>query len=115
MINVYVHCANSQDPTSWYRAWGTFADIEKRSDIRFYSMDLIFRTMTTEMKKEAGRNPKEKISYLYWPELLKCDVAFFQRSTEGPTLAMAKDLKKAGVKIWYDLDDNLWEIPATYQ
>ena len=115
MINVYVHCANAQDATSWYRAWGTFADIEKRSDIRFYSMDLIFRTMTTEMKKEAGRNPKEKISFLFWPELIKADVAFFQRSTEGPTLAMAKDLKKAGVKIWYDLDDNLWEIPQTYQ
>ena len=105
MINVYVHCANKSDATSWYRAWGTFPDIEKRSDIRFHDMTKIFPKYEKDPKK----------SVFFWPEAERCDLAFFQRSCGGNIINYARTLKEKGIPIWYDLDDNLWEIPEGYK
>lgn len=105
MINVYVHCANKADATSWYRAYGCFPDIERRSNIRFREMRELFPKLESDPKK----------TYLDWTKAIKCDVAFFQRSFGGNIIQYAQTLKDLGSLIWYDLDDNLWEIPSTYK
>ena len=103
MINVYVQCDNKQDATSWYRAWGTFPDMERRYPIKFHDLLTAFPPHPT-LKGQ---------SFLDWTKAQYIDVALFQRSV-GNVLGYAQTLKELGVPIWYDLDDNLWEIPDTF-
>ena len=123
MINVYVHCANKSDATSWYRAWGTFPDIEKRSDIRFHDMTKIFPKLSGKKLKDhldnlkkRGIIPKKDEEFLIydWTESIKADITYFQRPMDNTILEFAITQKLSGSKIWYDLDDNLWEIPGSY-
>jgi hypothetical protein len=103
MINIYVQCDNKNDATSWYRAWGTFRDMENRYPIKFHNLIDAYPKHPTQKNR----------SYLDWTKAQYIDVAFFQRSS-GNAIEYARGLKAANIPIWYDLDDNLWEIPDTY-
>jgi hypothetical protein len=87
------------DATSYYRAWGTFKDLQDR-----YNLEFVKYSHLTAMCNN-------KVS---WPDLFTFDVVFFQRALGDNSLILLKYLKDLGVKIWYDLDDDLWNIPFYY-
>jgi glycosyltransferase involved in cell wall biosynthesis len=46
-------------------------------------------------------------------KLDEADIIFIQRATHEEFLNIIPSLKKAGKKVVYEVDDNLWEIPAS--
>lgn len=92
---------NATDATSFYRAWGVFPDIMKRSDIRFTDY-YDAQTMIGDGKRGFT-----------WANALQYDAAFFQRAF-GNVIEIAAFMKDCGLKIIYELDDNLWEIPQSF-
>jgi len=92
---------NQVDATSFYRAWGVFPDIMKRSDIAFTDY------YDAQMMLGEGKRG------FTWANALQYDAAFFQRAF-GNVIEIAKFMKDCGLKIIYELDDNLWEIPNSF-
>ncbi len=92
---------NQVDATSFYRAWGVFPDIMKRSDITFTDY------YDAQMMLGEGKRG------FTWANALQYDAAFFQRAF-GNVIEIAKFMKDCGLKIIYELDDNLWEIPNSF-
>lgn len=92
---------NQVDATSFYRAWGVFPDIMKRSDITFTDY------YDAQMMLGEGKRG------FTWANAMQYDAAFFQRAF-GNVIEIAKFMKDCGLKIIYELDDNLWEIPASF-
>ena len=93
MKRILAVCAMPTDPTSWYRAWGVYGDIMKRSDLEFTCYeDLV------------------KVS---WKHLIKYDLVVFQRAL-GNAVQLAEYITELGIPYVYDLDDNFWEIPGHY-
>lgn len=93
---------SATDATSFYRAWGVFPDIMKRSDITF--------TDYYDAQTALGEGKRG----FTWVNALQFDAAFFQRAF-GNVIEIAAFMKDCGLKIIYELDDNLWEIPETFQ
>ena len=89
-----------EDATSYYRAWGTFKDLQDRYNIEFVN----YSHLTAMSSNKVA-----------WPDIITFDVVFFQRSLGENSLTLLKYLKDLGVKIWYDLDDDLWNIPDYYE
>lgn len=92
---------NQVDATSFYRAWGVFPDIMKRSDITFTDY------YDAQMMLGEGKRG------FTWANAMQYDAAFFQRAF-GNVIEIAMFMKDCGLKIIYELDDNLWEIPASF-
>ncbi len=92
---------NQVDATSFYRAWGVFPDIMRRSDITFTDY------YDAQMMLGEGKRG------FTWANALQYDAAFFQRAF-GNVIEIAKFMKDCGLKIIYELDDNLWEIPNSF-
>ncbi len=101
-MKILVICPDYSDATSYYRAFGTFNDIESRSDIQFTRYESAFSV-------QQGGNFGAT-----WADLIKYDVAFFQRGMGAKSVELCAYLKEMGLKIWYDLDDSLWDIPEQY-
>lgn len=98
-MKILVINPDEKDATSYYRAWGTFKDLRQRHGIEFVN----YSNLATTCK--GGVN---------WSHLINFDVAFFQRSLGKDSLNLLEYLKDLGIKIWYDLDDDLWNIPDSY-
>jgi hypothetical protein len=101
-MKILVICPDYSDATSYYRAFGTFKDISNRSDITFKRYESVF---TPQQSGNMGAT---------WADLIEYDVAFFQRGMGAKSITLANYLKDLGLKIWYDLDDDLWNIPDYY-
>jgi hypothetical protein len=102
-MKILVISPDYSDATSYYRAFGTFNDIESQSDIRFTRYEAAYSMQRNGMFAAT------------WADLIKYDVAFFQRGMGKNSVDLATYLKKMGLKIWYDLDDDLWNIPSYYK
>jgi hypothetical protein len=89
-LRILAVCAMPTDPTSWYRAWGVYGDIMKRSDIEF--------------------DCYEDLQKVSWKHLIKYDLVIFQRAL-GNATQLAEYITQLGIPYVYDLDDNFWEIP----
>ena len=89
-LRILAVCAMPTDPTSWYRAWGVYGDIMKRSDIEF--------------------DCYEDLVKVSWKHLIKYDLVVFQRALGNATI-LADYITQLGIPYVYDLDDNFWEIP----
>jgi glycosyltransferase involved in cell wall biosynthesis len=46
-----------------------------------------------------------------YEHILSCDIAVVQRCCTQPQFELIRTMKGLGMKIIYDLDDNIWEIP----
>jgi len=90
-LKILAVCAMPTDPTSWYRAWGVYGDIMKRSDIEF--------------------DCYEDLVKVSWKHLIKYDLVIFQRAL-GNAVQLADYITQLGIPYVYDLDDNFWEIPS---
>jgi hypothetical protein len=90
-LKILAVCAMPNDPTSWYRAWGVYGDIMKRSDIEF--------------------DCYEDLVKVSWKHLIKYDLVIFQRAL-GNAVQLAEYVTQLGIPYVYDLDDNFWEIPS---
>jgi len=90
-LRILAVCAMPTDPTSWYRAWGVYGDIMKRSDIEF--------------------DCYEDLQKVSWKHLIKYDLVIFQRAL-GNATQLAEYVTQLGIPYVYDLDDNFWEIPS---
>lgn len=90
-LRILAVCAMPTDPTSWYRAWGVYGDIMKRSDIEF--------------------DCYEDLVKVSWKHLIKYDLVVFQRALGNATI-LADYITQLGIPYVYDLDDNFWEIPS---
>lgn len=92
-LRILAVCAMPADPTSWYRAWGVYGDIMKRSDIEFDCYhDLV------------------ALKEIKWKHFVKYDLVIFQRAL-GNATQLADYITAMGIPYIYDLDDNFWEIP----
>jgi hypothetical protein len=89
-----------KDATSYYRAWGTFKDLQDRYDFTFVNYSNVAIMAANKVA---------------WPDLISFDVALFQRALGENSLQLLSYLKEIGLKIWYDLDDDLWNIPDSYK
>ena len=89
-LRILAVCAMPTDPTSWYRAWGVYGDIMKRSDLEF--------------------DCYEDLQKVSWKHLIKYDLVVFQRAL-GNATQLAEYVTQLGIPYVYDLDDNFWEIP----
>ena len=91
------------DPTSWYRAWGVFNDIQRRYDVTFQNYE--------DSLMLLGNNQRG----YSWVQAIQTDVAIFQRQVGQAAVEVAKYMKACGIKIVFDLDDCVWEIPNSYE
>lgn len=107
-MKVLVINPNYQDATSYYRAWGTFKDLTDRFNIEFslYESTFVLQPPNKEGKRNWGAA---------WPDLIKFDVVFFQRALGENSLQLLRYCKDLGLKVWYDMDDDLWNIPDSYK
>lgn len=97
---ILVACVKPQDATSYYRAWGNFTDLHKRHGYEFYEFkDALI------MEGNQG--------YL-WPKLGQYNYLFMQRLFGEQAINAMHQAQKRGIKVIYELDDNLWEIPESY-
>lgn len=92
MIRLGIITPNATDACSWYRTFGPLTQLSKEIEIDLF------------------HPPK-----LDWVEAGKMDVCYMQRpyAPEHETAAMI--LRKAGVPLWVDFDDNLWDVPTWNQ
>jgi hypothetical protein len=104
-MKILVINPNYQDATSYYRAWGTFKDLSNRYGHEFRLYESIFVKQQSKQGTAMGAA---------WPDLIGFDAVFFQRSLGENSLNLLKYCKELGLKIWYDLDDDLWNIPDSY-
>lgn len=105
-MKILVINPNYQDATSYYRAWGTFKDLSKRYGHEFRLYESIFVKQQSKQGTAMGAA---------WPDLIGFDAVFFQRALGENSLNLLKYCKELGLKIWYDLDDDLWNIPDSYK
>lgn len=101
-MKVLVIEPNITDPTSWYRTWGTFRDIRRRTNIDFFNYPDAFVTIG----QQKG---------MCWPMAENYDIAILHRSFGEDVVKHAIQLKTSGVKLVYDIDDCLWEIPESFE
>lgn len=106
-MKILVINPNYQDATSYYRAWGTFKDLTDRFGVEF---TLYESTFVLQPAKGGQRSWGAA-----WPDLMKFDAVLFQRSLGESSLNLLRYCKELGLKIWYDLDDDLWNIPDNYK
>ena len=120
-IKVLVVCPDAADATSYYRIWGTIPDIEKRSNIEFTAFEKAFTLvgMKLELRHNAKTDKIEQVKIkdwgLAWTELQRFDVLWVQRAYQPEVLNLVTFAKEMGLKIIYDIDDNLWEIPQSFE
>ena len=81
------------DGTSYYRAWGTFPDLEAKLECVF----------TDYGQKPGGWS---------WPDLITQDILFLQRPGTAEHLKLLQYCKDLGLKIWTDYDDNFFILPT---
>lgn len=105
-MKVLVINPNYLDATSYYRAWGTFKDLTDRHGIEFTLYESI-------MVLQPPKNGQRALG-VAWPDLIKFDAVMFQRALGVESLQLLNYCKDLGLKIWYDLDDDLWNIPEGY-
>ena len=102
-MKVLVINPNYLDATSYYRAWGTFKDLQDRYGWEFVIYESTFVPQPGNKQLGAG-----------WADLIKFDVVLFQRALGASSMQLLNYCKLMGLKIWYDLDDDLWNIPDSY-
>ena len=103
-MKILVINPNYLDATSYYRAWGTFKDLSDRYGWEFTLYESTFVPQPSTKQLGAG-----------WADLIKFDVVLFQRALGTQSIQLLNYCKLMGLKIWYDLDDDLWNIPDSYQ
>ena len=102
MIKVLAIPNMTFDATSYYRAAGTFAGLYKLGvDATLFEQAFI---QCPDGSKGMG-----------WPSAIRYDIAFFQRSVGQTAINLCQYLKDCGLKIWYDMDDDLWNIPESFK
>jgi hypothetical protein len=106
-MKVLIASAGPVDPTSWYRAWGIVPDLIKRFDIEFKSYEDVLMNVGVDEKGNFKKG-------FTWIQALQYDVCIFQRQAGKAAVEAAKYMKECGMKIVFDLDDNVWEIPQSY-
>lgn len=106
-MKILVINPNYQDATSYYRAWGISKDLQERYNIEF---TLYESTFVLQPPNNGQRNWGAA-----WPDLIKFDAVLFQRALGENSLQLLNYCKELGLKIWYDLDDDLWNIPDSYK
>lgn len=83
-MNILVQAPDPTDPTSFYRSWGPMTMLQKsRPDIKLV-----------------------ECHQLSWHSAFEMDIALLQRPLANDHVQYAHILKKCGVKIWLDYDDN---------
>jgi hypothetical protein len=93
MIKILGMIPNPNDVTSYYRAVGPFATIEKQyAEIQFTVGD-------------------DKGSYYDWHNLRRADIFFAQRPTLPVHAQAIMKAKEEGVPVWVDMDDDLLGVP----
>ena len=85
-------------------------DGQRNSPVRYYRGDLplerLAKTHDAEIMYPVAGIP-------IWRDLVKADVVFFMRCHSEQHLEIAHMAKRQGVKVWYDIDDNLFEVPRS--
>lgn len=103
-MKVLAICPNPLDATSYYRAWGAFPDLTKRHGIQFVNY------------KDSWIEYQDGKKGFCWPVAVQYDWFMMQRGFGKPSVELATYIKQFGSsKLWYDLDDNLWDIPEHYK
>lgn len=102
-MKVLAICPNPLDATSYYRAWGTFGDLTKRYGVQFTNY------------KDSWLEYQEGKKGFCWPVALQYDWFMMQRGFGEMSINLAAYIKQLKGKLWYDLDDNLWDIPDHYK
>lgn len=107
-MKILVINPNYQDATSYYRAWGVSKDLQERHGIEFtlYESTFVLQPPNLQGQRNWGAS---------WPDLIKFDAVLFQRALGENSLQLLRYCKELGLKIWYDLDDDLWNIPDDYK
>jgi hypothetical protein len=100
-MKILIASAGPTDPTSWYRAWGIVPDLSKRFDIEFKSYEDVLMNINN-------------VKGFTWIQGLQYDACIFQRQVGKEAVQVAQYMKACGMKIIFDLDDNVWEIPQSY-
>jgi|688.fasta_scaffold119993_3 hypothetical protein len=105
---------NASDATSYYRAWGVFPDIMKRSDITFTdyyeAQGVVNQARVADANGQLISIPTKGFT---WAQALQYDAVFLQRAF-GNAVDIAAFMKDCGLKLIYELDDNLFEIPDNF-
>lgn len=85
-------------------------DGQRNSPVRYYRGDGVL-----ERLREMNGTPVEIIyptqGAPVWRELLRADVVFFMRCYEEHHLQIMQSCLDQKIPVWYDLDDNLFEVP----
>ncbi len=66
---------------------------------------------TMELKKRGHKVDYMTLTAIDWEELKKSDIVVFSRAYSHPHFAIMWRCKAAGIKIVYELDDDIWNIP----
>ena len=106
-MKVLVINPNYQDATSYYRAWGVSKHLHDNYNVEFTLYESTFVLQPPNKGQRAWGAA--------WPDLIKFDAVLFQRALGENSLQLLRYCKDLGLKIWYDLDDDLWNIPDNYQ
>ena len=95
MVKLLVASQDHLSATAYYRTWGVFKYINSLSK-------------STGIQIEAYQMPKK----LDWRTIQDSDIVYFERPFMPEDLNKIGMLKKMGVPVWVDYDDNLYDIQA---
>jgi hypothetical protein len=93
-IKVLVSAPNPNDATSFYRAWGPFHEMAKKYPVTFI--------------------PAVDLSTKNWADLSGFDAVFLQRPWTNQQRDFARFVKKVGLPLWIDYDDDPFQVPKTF-
>ena len=93
MIKILVSLPHKQDSCSFYRAYGVFADLNKKFNGQLQFIDL-------------------KQGAFTWADFNNIDLLFLQRPYAADLVPLVDYFRDMNKPIWVDYDDNLFEIPA---
>ena len=94
MIKILIQTPIRYDATSLYRVWGALIPLSKK----YREIQLI---------------PFEKGAD--WTVIMQADILFVQRPYQKDALILINYAKQMNVKVWVDYDDNLFEIPSSFE
>jgi len=108
-MKIIVKSAGPLDATSFYRCWGITKNIEDQSNIRFTPYEKTLLTVTNSQLNIQNQ------PIFSWASARQYDAIYCQRLYTETDFKLMEYCKVNGLKVIYELDDNLWEIPSSYR